>query len=106
MFVPSDRRKEEGKIRDSGGRSCIEARVDVPRVGVVLRKLSLAQRHDTRVLIKDDESRRAANLMSPRMRIVLVTYREVEDLRRATVQAANELALPEGRHGSGLCGGT
>ena len=33
----------------------------LPRVRVVLRKLLLALRYDIRVLIKDDESRRAAS---------------------------------------------
>lgn len=38
--------------------------VGLPRVRVVLRKLLLTLRHDIRVLIKDDESRRATSWLS------------------------------------------
>jgi hypothetical protein len=44
-----------------------EEYVGLPRVWVVLRKLLLALRHDIRILIKDDESGRAASRLSTQM---------------------------------------
>lgn len=66
-----------------------------PRLGVVLRVFDLVFRNDVRVLVEDEETRRARGETGKRRR----RHSATDDARGTAVERTDELSLFERRHG-------